>query len=215
MAKAIITTTSYSITKALNELKLLDTRINSAIGQGKFAGIQVGKNLIDGQVDLATFTKRATESLQSVQALIKRRNTVKSLIVASNAVTEVTIAGVTMTVAEAIDRKTSIGYEKTFLNALRNQYVQATNKSIQANAQVKTQLDKNIEIMLGKDLKDKASEVDAMTRSFNELNQANIVDPLKLHDLINTLQKSIEDFENEVDFSLSESNVKNTIELAD
>ncbi len=205
----------YSITKALNELKLLDARISTAITQGKFTGFQIGKNLIDGQVDVVTFTNRAKESLQSVQALIKRRNEVKSKIVASNAVTKVTIAGVEMTVAEAIDRKTSIAYEKALLNALRIQYQQATSKAQQSNNQVKLQLDKNIEIMLGKDLTNKAAEVEAMTKSFNELNGAVVIDPLNIFKLITDLHKSIEDFENEVDFSLSESNVRNAIELAD
>ena len=47
--------------------------------------------------------------------LISRRNKIKSAIIMSNAKTVVEVAGKQMTVAEAIDKKSSIEYEKELL----------------------------------------------------------------------------------------------------
>ena len=59
--------------------------------------------------------------------MIKRRNQIKSAIIASNAVTMVEVAGVRMTVAEAIDKKSSIGYEKELLARLSEQFTDAVS----------------------------------------------------------------------------------------
>ena len=103
-----------SIHQALSELKLLDSRIERAINSGRFIGT---KKLVESKVSqtrttVKDFNVSAKADLESVRALIERRSEIKSKIVASNAKTKVTIGGTKYTVAEAIERKSSISYEE-------------------------------------------------------------------------------------------------------
>ncbi|HYK73264.1 MAG TPA: hypothetical protein VEV44_09105, partial [Pseudoneobacillus sp.] len=100
-----------TIAKGLVELKLLNNRINRVINDSVFAGFTVGKKVMTGFNDIEELEQRAKSDYQSVQDLIKRRNEIKSAIVVSNATTEVQIADKTLTVAEAIERKSSIEYD--------------------------------------------------------------------------------------------------------
>ena len=111
-----------SITEALNELKLYDSKIMKAITNAKLVG--AAKKSADkvGVVKKEDFEERAKASYQSVTDLIANRNTLKSAIVKSNAVTEVTINGKTMTVAEAIERKNSIDYDENTKHVRKQHY---------------------------------------------------------------------------------------------
>jgi hypothetical protein len=53
--------------------------------------------------------------------------------------------------------------------------------------------------------------VDALTETFLKNNKAELVDPLGLQEVINTMEKSIQDFESNVDWVLSESNGRTMI----
>ena len=130
-----------SITEALNELKLYDSKIMKAITNAKLVGAAKKSSDKVGVVKKDDFEERAKASYQSVTDLIANRNTLKSAIVKSNAVTEVTINGKTMTVAEAIERKNSIEYDEQLLNAMKTQYVAATSSVDKENKKVDTKVD--------------------------------------------------------------------------
>jgi anti-anti-sigma factor len=69
-----------------------------------------------GYTSVDDFNTNAKANSTSVLALIKQRNAIKSEIVRSNALTEITVDGKVYTVAGAIERKNSIGYERELLN---------------------------------------------------------------------------------------------------
>lgn len=201
-----IFTMEMTITRGLAELKLLDKRINRTVNESVLAGFTVGKKVMNGFTNVEEIEKRAKSDYQSIQDLIKRRNEIKSAIVVSNATTEVEIAGQKMTVAEAIERKTSIDYDKQLLAKLKQTYANIVNHVDRVNDDVKNRLDKQLEILYGKDGKNKASENEELTKVFKEDNEAKFIDPINLRDKIENLTAEIEDFESEVDFILSESN---------
>lgn len=203
-----------SIHRALAELKMLDKRINKAIMQGTYVAMQIGDEAPRGYKSKEEFNKEAKASYDSVQDLIKRRNAIKAAVVASNAVTKVNVAGVEMTVAEAIDRKDAIDYERGFLNQLRRQ-LNAVNNEIEMERQtMEHRLDKRIEADLGsKDRKDNAEEVENITKQFLKRYKPAMVDPVSIKEEIDKLTTAIEEFEMEVDFVLSESNTSTTIEV--
>lgn len=208
----------YSITRALNELKLLDSRINRAISESKLASIQIGKKLIDGHITPEQYEASAKASIAAIEALIARRDEFKSKIVKSNAITEVVFpSGRKMTVAEVIERKTSIIYRKNYLNNMRIQYNSAVNALQREQQTVKLNLEKRIENILGKGdaLKGKDAEIEAITKSFMAENEPKLVNPVNLQVLIVKLTEEIEEFENEADFLLSESNTRTDIEIGD
>lgn len=204
-----------TITRALSELKMLDKRIQRAIQEAVLGGYTIGKKPMTGFHSVDEIEKRAKSDFQSIQDLIKRRNQIKSAIVISNATTEVEIAGKKMTVAEAIERKTSIQYEQQLLNKLKQTYTILVNKVDQVNEDVKNRLDKHLETLYGKEGKVKASENEELIKPFLEENEAKFIDPIRLKDRIDELAKEIEEFLMEVDYALSESNTITRITIED
>lgn len=204
-----------SITRALAELKLLDKKISKAINQGRYADVAVGKKAVRGFKTTEEFEQNVKSQFQSVKDLINRRQQIKSEIVKSNAITVVEIAGEKMTVAEAIERKTSIQYEEQLLHKLKVDYNQANDLSIRENERVTNRLDTLLESNFGKDAKVKDTDVEAISKPFLETNEAKVVDPINVRVEIEKLEERINDFLMEVDFSLSDSNTITKIEITD
>lgn len=202
------------VTQALNELKLLDSRILKEVKQARFvAAAKTAEKKISPSVTKDEFIEQAKSSYQSIKDLIARRATIKAAVVASNAVTKVTIAGVEMTVADAIERKTSIDYEIGLLTAMKNQFEQERSKVNMQNTLMEDKIDKNIEIMLGKDGKTKDEDLDSMMKLFRSANQWSLVDPLDIEKLINELTDQVNGFSSEVDSALQISNCITWIEF--
>lgn len=203
-----------SIAKGLVELKLLDKRIHRTINDSILAGYTIGKKAMTGFANTEEIEKRSKSDYQSIQDLIKRRNEIKSAIVVSNANTLVDVAGVSMTVAEAIERKSSIEYDKMLLNKLKQTYANIVNHVDRVNDEVKNRLDKQLEILYGKDGKNKAAENEELTKVFKEDNEAKFIDPINLKEKIDKLQVEIEDFEANVDLALTENNALTKITIS-
>jgi hypothetical protein len=204
-----------SITRGLAELKLLDSRILRATNEAKFvvSNKKSAKN-VGGMMTKEEFNKLAVADYTSVLDLIERRKQIKSAIVASNAKTEVEIDGCLYTVADAIERKNNIGYEKALLSRMKTQVNNAIVDMVSKNNNVDSNLDRLLETMLGKD---NAKNVDKETNEFSvqyrDANEYEILDPLSIEVKIRNLELAIENFESEVDYVLSESNTITKIEI--
>ena len=204
-----------SITEALLELKLYDGKINKALATAKFVGAKKKSADKVGVFTVKNFEENAKASYQSVSDLIKNRAKLKAAIVQSNAITSVEIAGKKYTVAEAIERKNSIVYDKQFLMVLQSQWVKATDEVLKENKKVDAQIDKMLEGFLGKDSDKKVSEQELASISdpYRAKNEFDLVDPLGLYEKIQLLEEEINAFEAEVDVKLSISNSTTYIEI--
>lgn len=204
-----------SITEALNELKLYDSKITKAITNATFCG--AAKKSADkvGVVKKDDFVERAKASYQSATDLISNRNTLKSAIVRSNAITGVEIDGVPMTVAEAIERKNSIEYDETLLNEMKRQYANATATVDKENKKVDNKVDELLTTLIGKDSDKKLSKEDqeAVEKPYREKNEFEFVDPLDLYEKIQALEANIDGFKSNVDTVLVLSNATTFIEV--
>lgn len=204
-----------SITEALNELKLYDSKINKAIANARLASAAKKSSDKVGVVKKEDFEERAKASYQSITDLIANRNALKSAIVKSNAVTEVTINGKTMTVAEAIERKNSIDYDVTLLNEMKKQYVTATDTVNKENKKVDNKVDELLSTLIGKDSDKKISREDqeAIERPYREKNEYEFIDPIGIYDKMLELEADIDGFNSEVDTRLVLSNATTFIEI--
>lgn len=204
-----------SITEALNELKLYDSKINKAIANAKFASATKKSSDKVGVIKKEEFEERAKASYQSVTDLIANRNALKSAIVKSNAVTEVTINGKTMTVAEAIERKNSIDYDVTLLNEMKKQYVTATDTVNKENKKVDNKVDELLSTLIGKDSDKKISKEDqeAIEKPYREKNEYEFIDPIGIYDKMLALEADVDGFNSEVDTRLVLSNATTFIEI--
>lgn len=208
-----------SITRALQTLKLLDDKINKAMSTASF--IEIRKNSIqkvkNGTLTLEEYEKDTKASFKSIIDLIEQRKVIKSAIVKSNAECVVKIAGKEYTVADAIERKTSIEYEVKLLNTLKRAYSKATSSLEGNNGILELNNQKLIETMVGSDKnnKDVVETAKKMADARWEAEHFVFADPLKIADVISGMEDDIIEFQNEVDMCLSEANSRNTIELAD
>lgn len=203
---------NISITRALAKIKSLDDRIAKATS-AQFVSYAINKKSASGlPVEDVKTTLRG--NLQSVMAMIAERAAIKAKVVASNAVATVVVAGVTMTVAQAIERKTSIAQEQALLNQLRAQYHAVSQKIETTNTGVQSRLDALIQTAVGKDRKVDEAEIAAIAGPFREQNTAQIIDPNNIVVSINALSSQIDNFLLEVDYALSEVNAITQIEIA-
>lgn len=204
-----------SITEALNELKLYDSKITKAITNATFCGAAKKSSDKVGVVKKDDFVERAKASYQSATDLISNRNTLKSAIIRSNAITGVEIDGVPMTVAEAIERKNSIEYDETLLNEMKRQYANATTTVDKENKKVDNKVDELLTTLIGKDSDKKLSKEDqeAVENPYREKNEFKFVDPLELYEKIQALEANIDGFKSNVDTVLVLSNATTFIEV--
>jgi hypothetical protein len=94
-------TTKYSITEALAELKTIDKRIASAVEFINKYNIRQGST-IDPLDDEGGSHVVIPQKMQSITDLLERKLAIRTAINKTNAITNVTVCGVTKTIAEWI-----------------------------------------------------------------------------------------------------------------
>lgn len=205
MASAV----SISVTQALAELKLLRKRIDSCLSDATFTAMKTKRSLLDAD----RFATQARASYQSYMDLLTRYNRLKSAITISNATTRVTIAGKEYTVAEAVERKRSIEFDRDLLEVMKGQHLKVQQEYEAHTTTEQMRVERLISSELGKDSKTSVDTVKALSETFLAENKAEILDPLRLSDRISSLTKEIEDFETNADWILSEANGRTMITI--
>lgn len=202
-----------SVSRALVELKTLSSRIEKLIENFTPVDIVVNNKLKTGK-SRNDFESDVKAGFQQISELISNRDKIKSAIVVSNASTNVTINDKVMTVAQAIERKSSILHEKNFLTSSRNKLVKAMQVVDHVNQQAQDRLDRLLESTFSKDSsKVKADELESVAKPFMSRNEASLVDPLNIDKILQGLDETITKFESEVDIVLSESNARTVITI--
>jgi hypothetical protein len=207
--KPLYNMSSISVTQALAEIKLTRSRMENALDQTFFIKLKKKRDMMD----VARFSKEAVSSFQSYTDLVKRYNTLKSAVVQSNAVTTVSIAGNVYTVADAVERKRTVEFDKQLLTVLQTQYDKVKTEYDQHMITEQARVERLVTTELSKDNKTNVDVVNQLTETFLAQNRAEILDPLGLADQIRDLKRSIEEFETQVDWVLSESNGKTLIQI--
>ena len=216
----IIQTREITLTEALAELKLLNKKIEK-----KLFEMDMTNNLIDYVIgsnktlelsgeDPETFSREAQSSLDSLSQLIENRNTLKSVIAKTNAITKVTINGKVYTIVEAIERKNNIKLEKKLLGILEGQYRNTYDRVQQLNARAEEEADRIIESKISNENKNSSPEDIKRLRNFIvSSKKAKLIDPLKLKDRIEKMNEDIDEFERNVDVALSIVNAQTKITI--
>ncbi|MBP7540123.1 MAG: hypothetical protein KA802_09245 [Saprospiraceae bacterium] len=199
-----------SVTRALAELKILDSRINTAITSGLFVAVTVGnaeKPHQRSEKDVTTLNSTIKSSFDSVNALIARRQALKSAVLQSNATTKVKINGTELTVAEAIDMKAIIEFKRDFLLRIKGQVVQATTAVQLLEAKMQDSIEKASIAVNGADkTKVDPAAYENVAGPIRRSHQPQVHSIHPIEEYSRTLEKEIEDFVIEVDFALSEVN---------
>ena len=215
-----MTQEKMTIHRALSELKTMDDRITKAIDDVTYVvAVKHSAEKING-VPIAEFKEDIKSGYQKVQSLMARRDAMKRAVVLSNATTKVTVAGKEMSVAEAIECK-SHGME--YKKYLRNKIV-SQQRTAQANLDTNSgeALEKKAEMyvlsVISAQPKDSKMSVDneamkALRKTYIENNTYDLIDPLGVTKVMESLMDEINEFETEVDAALSCSNATTVIEF--
>lgn len=208
-----------NIHQGLSELKLLRSRIEKATGcsfssNPEFIGCSKmsSQNMVSPVgMTIKNYADLAQGNLDSALSLIKRYNAIKSAIVLSNATTKVVIGGNEMTVAEAIERKSTINFKKDLLKTLTQQRRTIHDKVMRHNDKVDADIDAEIDRMnQSQDKRDNIFLTDYRS-SQERLRKLEVIDPIKIDAQIEALENEIDSFESEVDHILSTSNAMTKI----
>ena len=207
--------TKITITEALNELKLLDKRIRKAEYDAEYVGAAKKSSDKIGHMTKKDYETKAKADLQSAMDLITRRDKIKAAIVYSNAITEVVVGNTTMTVAEAIEAKTSIAYRRILLDELVKQYNDAKCDVESYNQKADLAVDKLREQYIGKTTEGKLDTegFEVLAENYHKLNDYALVDPNNILDVITKLENEINDFESNVNTALVIKNATTFIEV--
>ena len=202
--------TCMSIHRALAEIKLYDKRIYDLMNERFVRAEKVRYTKIDG-VDRDQLEQTMKSNFQKLMAIMANRQKLKSAIAESNQRTMVTIGGIEMTVTDAIEQKNYLAVKQTVLSNLRSQFNRA-------NAEVlsyENNFQSGLERYINASIRETANEelIASLTKSYKEINEVELINPCELHKVIDKMSKEISDFENEVDYVLSESNAVTIIEV--
>ena len=213
-----MTMQKISVTRALVELKRLDERIGKAISGGLFVARTVGRDSnkkVAGSSDSVTAVEQRIQgSFDKVTSLIANRERIKSALVLSNATTRVTVMGRTMTVAEAIELKSTVTFRTTYMSTLRHQLLQERAQVERANIALEAEIETSLNTLYGAD----RAKIDAETvKSVGDVKRSQkevaLLDTGKIEAKIEAVEADILNLSSELDFVLSESNAKTELEV--
>ncbi|WP_221091243.1 hypothetical protein [Deinococcus aquaedulcis] len=222
---------TITITHALKELKLLDSRISARIGSLNAIRVRRHNEPLVAGLSKEQFETQARGAYQAIRALITRREAIKAAVVQSNATTLVTVGNKRMTVAAAVERKRSLEVRRgrhglvdhaptldALVAVLSAQYTQAVNEEATLRAQITRDSEARVAAFLSKDQgKDKGGPSDSntqeMERLYREANAPVMDDPLNLLSEMTAMREAAETFAAEVDRVLDETNATTTIRV--
>lgn len=203
-----------TIHRALAELKLIDARIQKQTDELLPLGTAQEGKLVNGFHKKDDFEKNASSKYQSIKDLLKRKVSLKSAIVKSNAFTLVAIGEQTMTVADAISYKAIIVLKRNLVDTLKVRLKNTQSELNRNNETVNQNVQKLLEVTFGKEqIKVSQTDMEAVRNPYLKANEFHLVDPIGIEKEIEKLEAEIENFETEADAILSETNATTFIEI--
>lgn len=218
---------TFSITRALVELKRFDDRIARAIAQGVFGVtqtgttarakiLQAGTNRTFNNVDLAKAAING--SVQSIEALVKNRATLKSAIILSNANTKIDFLGKEISVAEAIDQKAMLPAYEKFLQQASGQLQRARADASTKNSALENQIQETVNALVSGEAAKNVTGLSALADQIGTSKRAELGVTVLAEDtvqaLVDRLTELVDTIKSTLDFSLSEANARTTIEVS-
>lgn len=207
-----------SVTRALVELKRTTERINQTLSGSIFAAVTVGldqnRKVHGSNKSVAEVEAAIKGSFDKMDSLIANRQKLKAAIVKSNAVTEVKILGKVMTVAEAIELKSTLESRRAYLQYVRQHATSTRSIVDRGNQQLEESIEKLLTTAYGSDkAKIDPSVAESIAKPQRQQKQMAMLDPVDIDAKILKLQDEVSQIESEIDFVLSESNARTEIEV--
>ena len=215
-----MTTEKMTVHKALAELKVIDDRIDKAISEGVYVIANKHSNEKIQGMTVEQFKEKMKASHQKVTDLINRRNALKRAVVLSNATTKIKIGNDEYTVAEAIEMKNhGMEFKTNYMRMIASQNLSA-QADINRNSgeAIEKRAEQYVLSVIQAQPKDAKMAIDsdamqALRKDYIKNNTYDLIDPLKVNDIIEKMADEINEFNTEIDAALSVSNALTVIEF--
>lgn len=214
-------TKTLKVQEALNELSMLDNRINKKISQLVSVGVEADGKLLHPRRSKSTvkdFTETSGADTQSVSDLLDYRTALRSAVIKSNGTTTVQVGKDTVTVAEAIKRKELIEDEYIFLAKLEREFQEAESKAFNHNSKIDAELLEKEKLVLGSEKERKGGDETALLeaiRKTSDSKRAKIIVPnidgKSLDKYLEERREELDYFSTNIGFILTASNVTTDI----
>jgi hypothetical protein len=206
----------YTITRALSELTALKDRHQKELTKMNLIAVKQGAKIRkpNSSYDEKSFIEQASQSYQSVLDIERRILEIKNKIDESNFTTKVKIGDTEMTVQEVLNMKRLIELKQNRLYFLKSMKQRAQMDFDAGNEENRRRIEKMSQDQMSGSGSSKAGDAEKeIVESVEKIYKMDFIDPVNLSDEIEKLENEIAEFNNNVDYVLSESNSTTYIEV--
>lgn len=205
----------YTITRALAELTTLKDKHQKEVSKMNLIAVKQGAKIRkpNSSYSEKSFIEQSNQSYQSVLDIERRILSIKNQIDASNFTTKVKIGDTEMTVQEALNMKRLIGFKQNRLYFMKSMKQKAQMDFDAGNEENRKRIEKMFQDQMSNG-SSKAGEAEKeIVESVEKIYKMDFIDPVNLSDEIEKLENEIAEFNNNIDYVLSESNSTTYIEV--
>ena len=204
-----------TLTRALVELKLYDSKIQKAINELRPTSFSVNGVVVDYRQTIEEFTNNYNSQIQKIKDLRNNKSLLKNALMEANASTKVKIGNKEYTILEALNKKADIQIENEIVRVLKQSVVSSNNRI----SNITDQIESNIEQTINSKSASSGNQSKDYIQSVRDSYKSQLPQPVNIEQvekLILEKEAEIAEFLAEVDFALSEVNAttKITVNLA-
>lgn len=202
----------YTLTRALVEIKLYDSKIEKAIKELVSVSYKVNEIIPEYRMVENDFLKVYTAQMQKISDLRANKSALKNALMKANAETKVLIADKEYTILQALNKKSDIYLDNMLVNTLQTQLKSAIAKVNTINEKIESDIERTINAKSSSSSNQSKEYIQQVRDGYKSQIPALVNDSV-VEELIQTKTVEIENFLAEVDFVLSEVNATTTIKV--
>lgn len=205
----------YTITRALAELTTLKDKHQKEVNRMNLIAVKQGAKIRkpNSSYNEKSFIEQANQSYQSVLDIERRILSIKNQIDASNFTTKIKIGDTEMTVQEALNMKRLIELKQNRLYYLKSMKQRAQTDFDAGNEENRRRIEKMSQDQMSNGSSKAGDAEKEIVESVEKIYKMDFIDPVNLSDEIEKLENEIAEFNNNIDYVLSESNSTTYIEV--
>jgi hypothetical protein len=202
----------YTLTRALVEIKLYDSKIEKAIKELNSVSYKVNEIVPEYRTTEADFLDEYNSQMQKIKDLRSNKSALKNALMKANAETKVKIADQEYTILEALNKKAEIYLDSSLVHTLSSQLKSAIAKANTINEKIESDIERTINAKSSSSGNQNKEYIQQVRESYKSQIPVLINDTV-VENLIKTKTDEIQDFLAEVDFALSEINAITKIKV--
>lgn len=200
--------TKMSLHRIIATIKATEAQLAGIAGQ-QFVYQATGEDTSEYDA----YRAASQSNYDKLQSAIKNLATLKAKRNLANSTTAVTIAGVTMTIDQALAYKASLPYKVQLINTLQAQFVNGQRQQEASQARIEEKINQQVSVMFAGTKKASEDEVNIVRNSVERGLKITLLHGAGLKERIDVLKAEVAAFTTEVDYVLSEANATTVVDV--